>query len=79
MDFQRFASIDPEFRGEPIQYALTIPTNAPHTNAALQFVEFLLGADGQRVFLESYQPTLDLPEADNPANMPARLQSLLEQ
>ncbi len=79
MDFQRFASINPEFRGEPIQYALTIPTNAPHPDAAIQFVEFLLGADGQRIFLESYQPTLVPPEADNPANMPARLQSLLEE
>jgi molybdate/tungstate transport system substrate-binding protein len=79
MDFQRFASINPEFRGEPIQYALTIPANSPRRDAAIQFVEFLLGPDGQRVFLESYQPTLDLPEADNPANMPARLQSLLEQ
>ena len=79
MDFQRFASINPEFRGEPIQYALTIPTNSPHRDAAIQFVEFLLGLDGQRVFLESYQPTLVPPEADNPANMPASLKSLLRE
>ena len=79
MDFQRFASITPEFHGEPIEYALTIPANSPHRDAAIQFVEFLLGSDGQRVFLDSYQPTLEPPEADNPANMPAGLQSLLEE
>jgi len=79
MDFQRFASINPEFRGEPIQYALTIPSNALHPEAAMEFVEFLLGADGQTIFAESYQPTLVPPEADNPANMPARLKSLLEE
>jgi molybdate/tungstate transport system substrate-binding protein len=79
MDFQRFASITPEFRGEPIQYAVTIPTNSPHRDAAIQFVEFLLGSDGQTIFLESYQPTLVPPEADNPANMPDRLRSLLEE
>jgi len=77
MDFQRFASINPEFHGEPIQYALTIPSNSPHRDAAIQFVEFLLGSDGQKVFLESYQPTLVPPEADNPANVPAGLVSLL--
>jgi len=79
MDFQRFASINPEFRSEPIQYALTIPANSPHRDAAIQFVEFLLGSDGQGVFLESYQPTLVPPEADNPANVPAKLKSLLEE
>jgi molybdate/tungstate transport system substrate-binding protein len=78
MDFQRFASINPEFHGEPIQYALTIPANSPHRDAAIQFVEFLLGSDGQRVFLESYQPTLAPPEADNPANVPSSLKLLLE-
>jgi hypothetical protein len=31
------------------------------------------------VFLESYQPTLEPPEADNAANMPARLKTLLEE
>ncbi|HWR71035.1 MAG TPA: tungstate ABC transporter substrate-binding protein WtpA [Dehalococcoidia bacterium] len=79
MDFQRFASIDPEFRGEPIQYALTIPSNAPHPEAAAEFVEFILGSDGQEVLSESYQPTLVPPEADNPADVPSRLKRLVEE
>lgn len=78
MDFQRFATINPEFRGEPIQYALTIPSNAPHPDAAAQFVESLLGSLGQAVFAQSYQPALLPPEADNAAGMPVRLQSLVE-
>ncbi len=78
MDFQRFASITPEFRGEPIQYALTIPGNAPHPDAAVDFVQFLLGSEGQSVFAEAYQPTLLPPEADNLANVPARLHPLCE-
>ena len=77
MDFQRFASITPEFRGEPIQYALTIPSNAPYPAAAVGFVEFVLGSDGQTIFEESYQPMLMPVEADNAANMPAGLQALL--
>jgi molybdate/tungstate transport system substrate-binding protein len=80
MDFQRFATINPEFRGEPIQYALTIPGNAPHVDGAVGFVEFLLGSRGQAIFAQSYQPTLLPPEADyavdSAAGMPARLQSL---
>lgn len=79
LDFQRFASVDPEFRGEQIQYALTIPTNAPHPEAGIKFVEFLLGPEGQKVLSECHQPALLPPEADKPANLPARLRSLLEE
>ncbi len=78
LDFQRFASITPEFRGEPIVYALTIPSNSSHPEAAAEFVEFLLGTEGQRVLSESYQPTLVPAEVDNPANIPASLKSLLD-
>lgn len=78
MDFQRFATVTPEFRGESIQYALTIPGNAAHPDAGAQFVEFLLGPAGQSIFAESYQPALEPPEADNAANVPAGLRALLE-
>lgn len=36
-----------EFRGEPIVYALTIPTAAPHPRTAEAFVRFVLSPDGQ--------------------------------
>lgn len=37
------------FRGEPIVYALSIPTAAPHRQLAEQFVAFVLSSDGARV------------------------------
>ncbi len=77
LDFQRFASVIPEFRGEPIVYALTIPSNSSHPEAAAEFVEFLLGTGGQRVLSEDYQPTLVPAEVDNPANLTSRLRTLL--
>ncbi len=76
LEFQRFASVIPEFYGEPIRYALTIPANAPHSDAAIQFIEFLLSAEGQEVMSQSYQPLLEPIEIDNPENMPAELKTL---
>jgi molybdate/tungstate transport system substrate-binding protein len=38
-----------EFRGEPIVYALTIPKDAPHPEAARSFVRFVLSAEGRRI------------------------------
>ena len=37
------------FRGEPIVYALSIPTAAPHRQLAEQFVAYVLSPDGARV------------------------------
>ena len=38
-----------EFRGEPILYALTIPTDAPHPEVAAEFVRFVLSDEGRQV------------------------------
>ncbi len=38
-----------EFRGEPILYALTIPTAAPHPQLARAFVGFVLSSAGQSI------------------------------
>lgn len=38
-----------EFRGEPIVYALTIPTAAPHPATALAFVKFVLSPRGRAI------------------------------
>lgn len=50
-----------EFRGEPIVYALSIPTAAPHPAAAARFVAFLLSPDGRRVLRASQLDALDHP------------------
>jgi molybdate/tungstate transport system substrate-binding protein len=38
-----------EFRGEPILYALTIPTEAKHAATARTFVRFVLSAEGRGI------------------------------
>lgn len=78
MDFRRFASVSPEFIGEPILYGITIPANAPHREQAIKFIAFLLGADGRRVLSASYQPLLSPSRADNLAAVPPELKALLE-
>jgi molybdate/tungstate transport system substrate-binding protein len=77
MEFQRFATIQPEFTGEPIVYGFTIPSNAPHKDIAQEYLEFLLGVEGQKIFASSYHPMI-LPVADNPANLPQGLKTLLD-
>jgi molybdate/tungstate transport system substrate-binding protein len=42
-----------EFRGEPILYALTIPTRAPHPRTALLFARFVLSPEGSAVLRRS--------------------------
>jgi molybdate/tungstate transport system substrate-binding protein len=76
MDFQRFLSIKPVFRGAVIGYGVTVPTNAPQPKAAVDFVTYLLGPEGQRIFTENYQPLITPPQADGVEQLPAALQSL---
>lgn len=76
MDFQRFLSVKPVFRGEVIGYGVTIPTNAPQPQAAAAFVAYLLGPEGQRILTENYQPLITPPQADGVEQLPAALQSL---
>jgi len=59
LDFHRFASVKPEFRGERIGYGITIPANAPHPGAAAQFVQFLLGPEGRAIMTRDYHPMFD--------------------
>lgn len=42
-----------EFRGEPILYALTIPTDAPHPEVAAEFVRFVLSDEGKEILERS--------------------------
>lgn len=58
LDFQRFASVEPEFVGEPIRYGVTIPSNAREPEAAALLLTFLLGPDGRRIMAENHQPVI---------------------
>jgi len=76
LDFQRFASVKPQFQGERIRYGITIPTNAPHQDAAVLFIAFLLGPEGRAIMAANDHPLLDSFPADGYAAMPVSLQSL---
>ncbi len=76
LDFQRFASVRPEFTGEPIAYGVTIPSNAPHPELAAQFVAFLLSDEGRAIMEANHHPLRDPIEVDNHDALPAALQHL---
>lgn len=64
-----------EFRGEPIVYGMTIPREAPHPEAGLSFVRFVLSAEGRAVlerhgFLVLTPPLAGGPEQPPPAIFP---------
>jgi molybdate/tungstate transport system substrate-binding protein len=76
LEFQRFASVKPVFNGEAIAYGLTIPSNAPHPEAAEAFSAFLLGPEGQKILQDNYNPVINPPQADHWDALPARIQPL---
>jgi molybdate/tungstate transport system substrate-binding protein len=78
MDFQRFASVTPEFQGNLIVYAATIPTNAPHPADAVSYLAFVLGSEGRQILMDNFQPPLIPPEADNPARVPNNLMDYIK-
>jgi molybdate/tungstate transport system substrate-binding protein len=76
LDFQRFATVKPQFRGERIGYGITVPVNAPHPDEAALFIEFLLSPEGRAIMEADYHPLFDPFTADGYENMPESLQTL---
>jgi molybdate/tungstate transport system substrate-binding protein len=76
LDFQRFATVKPKFRGEQIGYGITIPGGAPHPNEAALFIAFLLSEEGRKLMETDHHPLLETYIADGYENMPVSLQSL---
>jgi len=76
LDFQRFATVKPEFNGEVIGYGLTIPSNAPHPKQAEELIAFLLGPKGQAVMQANHHPLIIPPQADHYDALPKPLKSL---
>jgi molybdate/tungstate transport system substrate-binding protein len=77
LDFKRFATVEPVFRGEQILYGITIPTNAPHTQEAAQYLEFLFGPQGQKIMEDNYHVMFDPLEIDQAENVPQEILSLI--
>jgi molybdate/tungstate transport system substrate-binding protein len=78
LDFQRFASVKPEFVGGPIVYGVTIPSNAPHPDLAAEFIRFLVGPEGQAIMTHNRHPMIVPPVVDNPEALPAELADLIK-
>lgn len=76
LDFQRFASVKPEFNGEVIGYGLTIPSNAPHPKQAEEFVAFWLGLKGRAVMEADQHPLIIPPQTDHYDALPKALKPL---
>jgi len=77
LDYQRFASVSPDFEGKAIAYGITIPTNAPHPELAAEFIRFLVGPQGQEVMARNQHPMILPPVADNEAALPEALATLV--
>jgi molybdate/tungstate transport system substrate-binding protein len=78
LDYQRFASVKPEFVGGPIVYGITIPTNAPHPDLAADFIRFLVGPEEQAIMARNQHPMIVPPIVDNAEAIPAELADLVK-
>jgi len=76
LDFQRFATLKPKFRGEQIEYGITVPNSAPHPEEAALFIAFLLGPQGREIMSKQYHPMFETALADGYDHVPAILRSL---
>jgi ABC-type Fe3+ transport system substrate-binding protein len=55
---------------------MTIPNNAQNTDAAIKFIQFVLGPKGQKIFQNCNQPELIPPICDNVNALPNALKTL---
>lgn len=63
--------------GSPIIYGITIPKDASNTQAAIQFVKFLLSSQGQALMKNSGFTVINPAIASGMQNVPAGLQSMV--
>jgi molybdate/tungstate transport system substrate-binding protein len=70
---RRARSDSVEFRGEPIVYALTIPTAAQHPRTAQAFVRFVFSPEGQAILHNNGFMLLDKPLLGGPGRPPEGL------
>jgi len=76
LDFQRFATVKPKFRGERIGYGITIPASAPQPDEAALFIGFLLSPEGRNLMEADHHPMFETFIADGYENMPLSLQEI---
>jgi len=75
LDFQRFASVKPVFRGDPIGYGITIPSNAPNPGLAEQYIAFILSPEGRAIMEAAHHPLLQPVECDQASEIPPSIRA----
>jgi len=73
LDFQRFATVKPQFLGEQIGYGITIASGALHPEEAALFISFLLGPQGRLIMEEQHHAMLTPPGVDGAEHIPASI------
>jgi molybdate/tungstate transport system substrate-binding protein len=62
--------------GMPVMYGITVPTVAENPEGGLEFVKFVIGEPGQKIFADNGQPPIVPPAGSG--EIPAELQDLVE-
>ena len=62
--------------GKPIVYGMTVPTNAENPDMGLEFVKFVIGESGQKIFADMGQPPIVPPEGSG--DVPEELKGLVQ-
>jgi molybdate/tungstate transport system substrate-binding protein len=65
--------------GAPIVYGITIPTNAEHPELAAEFVEFMLGSQGQAIMMDNGQPSITPAVTNNIDLVPDNIKALVKE
>jgi molybdate/tungstate transport system substrate-binding protein len=60
-------------KGAPMVYGITLPLNAKNPELGIQFIDFVLGSEGQEIMKENGQPEIIPPKVDNFENLPEPL------
>jgi len=63
--------------GKPIVYGVTIPQDAPSPDLALEFIQFLLGPEGQAIMAAQGQPPIVPPVAGDVDAVPDELENVV--
>jgi len=61
---------------KPIVYGVTVPKDAPHRELAMEFLRFMLGENGRRVFQENHQDFIWPPIAFG--NVPEEIKDIVK-
>lgn len=64
--------------GEYINYSITVLSNAPNKDTAINFIEFMLSPDGMEIFRRNGQPPIIPFSTEQPENIPDKLLKYLK-